>query len=118
MDQWKLKANREVVLRINHMLLQVAEIQSPIEIKKREVFTKLIRRRRGNSLTPVELESKLENDYHEHTDDDEEPRMTPGIEDSIDSTGKVITQQPFYDRLINSEVELQLGDIMKSGKEI
>lgn len=33
-------------------------------------------------------------------------------------TGKVINQKPFYDRLINTEVELQLGDLMQTGKVI
>ena len=41
-----LKANVEVVQRRTHILLQVAEIHSPVEIK-REVFTNLIRRRWG-----------------------------------------------------------------------
>ena len=54
----------------------------------------------------------------EYEDEDEEPRIIPGIEESVDSAGRLLNQQPFYDRLINAEVELQSGDLMQTGKVI
>ena len=46
----------------------------------------------GDSVTPVESDETPDDDYHEHADDDEEPRTMTGIEDSADSIGKVINQ--------------------------
>ena len=72
----------------------------------------------GDSVTPIKLDVKLEDDFHECADDGEEPMTMPDIKDSVDSTSKVINQQHFYDRLINAEVELQLGDLTQTGKVI
>ena len=44
--------------------------------------------------------------------------MTPDIEEHVDSTVRLINQQPFYDVLINAEVELQSGELMQTGKVI
>ena len=38
------------------------------------------------------------------------------IEESVDSTGALVNQKPFYDKLVNAEVQLQLGCIMQTGK--
>jgi hypothetical protein len=40
----------------------------------------------------------------------------PDIEDSVDATGKLLNQQPAYDRILHSEVSLQLGEKMTTGK--
>ena len=59
----------------------------------------------GNSVTHSEDdEAVLE--YNEYEDEYEEPRIIPDIEEPVDSTGKPINQQPFYDKLINAEVQL------------
>ena len=50
----------------------------------------------------------------EHDDDGEEPIMTPCIEESVYSTGRLLNQQPFHDRLINSEVERQSGELLQT----
>ena len=47
MAQWILKANGRVVPRRSLRLLKVDEIHSPVDIKKRQVFDKLIERRWG-----------------------------------------------------------------------
>ena len=117
MSQWILKANGQVVPRRTHRPLQVAEIHSPVEVKKREIFAALIKQRWGDSVTPSEeVEAVLECDEYE--DDYEEPRIIPDIESPVDSTGRAINQQPFYDKLINAEVQLQMGDSLVKGKVI
>ena len=45
MAQWILKANGRVVPRRSLRPLKVDELHSPVEIKKREVFDELIKRR-------------------------------------------------------------------------
>jgi hypothetical protein len=37
-------------------------------------------------------------------------------EDILDSTGKVLNQQPVWDKLINAEIILQQGDKLQLGK--
>jgi hypothetical protein len=50
-------------------------------------------------------------------DDDNEPAGDlPDIEDILDSTGKVLNQQPMWDNLINAEILLQQGDKIQLGK--
>ena len=119
MAQWILKANGEVVPRRTHRPLQVAERHSPVELKKREIFNEMIKRRWGDSVTPARTDVEANEDvFMEYEDDDEKPRIIPDIEESVDSTGRLINQQPFYDRLINAEVELQSGELMQTGKVI
>ena len=55
-------------------------------------------------------------DFEYYQDDDEPPRDIEGQEDIIDNTGNVINQQPAYDRMINSEVQLQNGTQMSLAK--
>ena len=52
MAQWTLKANGRVVPRRSLRPLKVDELHSPVEIKKREVFDELIKRRWGSPMTP------------------------------------------------------------------
>ena len=40
----------------------------------------------------------------------------PDIEDTIDAKGKMLNQQPAYDKILHSEVSLQLGEDMTTGK--
>ena len=47
--------------------------------------------------------------------DVEQPRVIPDIEDTIDSAGRLLNQQPTYDVLLNSEVLLNQGDEVKCG---
>ena len=95
----------------------MAELHSPTELKKREVFDKLIERRWGNAIIP----SKLENDdkeWSEYEDDEEEPRIVLETEDVMDATRKQLNQNPAYNRNINSEVALQIDSEMKKGKVV
>jgi hypothetical protein len=71
MCQYILKANGKVVPRRSVKPLQKAEIHSPSELKKRQVFDELIERRHGTSINPPkpkvqQLESaKVEFEYSE-----------------------------------------------------
>ena len=38
------------------------------------------------------------------------------IEDSVDHSGQLLNQHPAYDRLLNAEVQLQLGEEYATGK--
>ena len=96
MAQWILKDNGEVVPRRIHRSLQVAERHSPVELKKREIFNDLIKRRWGDSVTPARTDVKADEDvFIEYEDEDEEPRIIPDVEESVDSTGLLLNQQNF-----------------------
>ena len=52
MAQWVLKANGRVVPRRSLRPLTIAELRSPVEHKKHDVFDALIERRMGTSINP------------------------------------------------------------------
>ena len=119
MCQWVLKANGNVIPRRTLRPLRVDEIHSKVEQKKRDTFDALIEGRWGTSTTPPnESTTPKEDPWEEYSDDDELPRQIPDIEDTVDATGKLICQQPAYDRLINAEVHLQHGDKVQAAKVI
>ena len=88
-----------------------------MELKKCEVFDKLIERRWGNAIIPLKLEND-DKEWSEYEDDGEEPWMVQETEDVVDATGKQLNQNPAYDRNINSEVALQIDSEMKKGKVV
>uniref|UniRef100_A0A7S2SEL1 Chromo domain-containing protein n=1 Tax=Eucampia antarctica TaxID=49252 RepID=A0A7S2SEL1_9STRA len=51
-----------------------------------------------------------------NVDDDEVARELPEMENAVDSTGELINQQPMYDKMLNSDVSMQLNDMMLTGK--
>jgi hypothetical protein len=126
MAQWILKANGNIVPRRTVRPLQVNEVHSPTEIKKREIFDELIERRWGTSINPPKVKDENESDPNKphpedwdyYEDDDEAPQTVPDIEDIVDSKGKLLDQQPAYARLINSEVQLQLGEELHTTKVV
>ena len=117
MAQWILKSNGYVVPRQNLIPLHIDELQSPEEQKKWNIFGALIERRWGTSinLPPV---STMSNDEicEEHEDEDESARIIPDIKDTADSNGRQTNQQPAYNKLINTEVQLQHNNEMRYGK--
>ena len=114
MAQWILKANGRVVPRRSLRPLKVDELPSPVEIKKREVFDELIQRRWGSPMTPSNTQQqKVFKKYEDH---EQQEQPTLEAEDIVDSTGKIINQQPAYDQNINAEIQLQLGEEMVTGK--
>lgn len=117
MAQWILKANGNVVPRRTHRPLKIEEIHSEVEKKKRATFDALIERRWGTSINPPTTEPlTTDDDFEEYRDDDEDARIIPDIEDAVDATGRLLNQQPAYDKLINSEVQLQNGDGVSVGR--
>lgn len=121
MAQWVLKANGKVVPRRTTRPLNTAEIHSPMEAKKRKVFDALIEGKWGTAITPSNptKEINTEGDSKEwepFQDEDEEPHIIPDNEDVVDANGRLINQQPAYDKLLHSEVMLQHGESMKRAK--
>ena len=117
MAQWILKANGKIVPRRTVRPLNAIEISSETEIKKRSIFDQLIGKRWGSSVNPPN-EPPPQDDFVEYEDDDEEPRVIPDFDDPVDAAGRVINQQPLYDRLIHAELTLAQGDELKAAKVI
>ena len=116
MSQWILKANGQVVPRRTSRPLTVAERHSSVEAEKQATFNALIERKWGNPISRSKVEDTNDSEEFEKYEDDDEPaRKVEDIEDTVDSTGKLLNQNPAYDRLLNSEVALQLDDAMSTG---
>ena len=116
MTQWILKAKWQNCHKKIPQTPQVDEIHGPVEIKKREVFDELIKRRWGTPMTPPNTQQPKAFENYEDHEQQEQPTLE--VEDIVDSTGKLINQQPAYDQIINAEVQLQLGEEMVNGKVI
>ena len=120
MCQYVLQANGVVVPRRSLRPLRVAELHSPVEAKKREIFDKLITRKYGSTFQPrlMKKPKKQANassmEYHET--DEEESQEKLEVEDVVDSTGRLINQQPLHDVLLHSELYVQHGDEYVVGK--
>jgi hypothetical protein len=119
MAQWMLKANGRVAPRRSLRPLKVDEIHSVTEIKKREIFDGLMKRRCGTSINPpkyADSKDTDDNEFSECEDDDELKRTVPDVEDTVDANGKLLNQQPVHDKILQSEVSLQLREGMTVGK--
>ena len=92
MAQWILKANGKVVPRRTLRPLSVEDLHNPIEVKKREVFDSLIKKRWGDSITPPPVSKSMADDWEEYADEIEEPRKIPDIEDIVDKKGNLLDQ--------------------------
>ena len=95
-----------------------------MEHNKRDVFDALIERRMGTSInpppTPEDRDPATEDPTNENDLDngDEMDGLveSPNHEDILDSTGRILEQQPAFDKIINAEVMIQNGDEMAMGK--
>ena len=92
------------------------KIHSPVEIKKREAFDELIERRWGSPITPPNIQQQ--NAFKKYEDNKQQEQPTLEVEDIVDSTGKLINQEPAYDQINNAEDQLQLGEEMVTRKII
>ena len=79
--------------------LNIDELHSITEVKKRERLDTLIERRRGTSKTPSNvlpsckcIRTALPDTQSVDQDSDKFPRLIPKIEDAVDSTGRLIGQ--------------------------
>jgi hypothetical protein len=115
MAQWVLKCNGMVVPRRSLRPLQVAEVHSSEEKERRKIFDACIARKLGTSVTPPSQGAidELQTTWEQWGDEGEELREVPETKDTVDASGRLLDQQPAYDRLINAEVHLQLGDTLK-----
>ena len=122
MAQWVLKANRRVVPQRSLRPLTIAEKHSTVENKKRDVFNALIERRMGTSINPPptteDQDSTVEDitNQNDPYDEMDEPVESPDHEDILDSMGRILEQQPAFDKIINAEVMIKNGDEMAMGK--
>ena len=104
MAPWIIKTNGRVVPRRSLRHLKADELHSPVELKKTDVFDELIKRRWGSPMTPSNTQQQKVFKIYEQQ---EQPTLE--VEDIVDSTVKLINQQPTYDQINNVEVQLQLG---------
>ena len=125
MAQWVIKANGKVVPRRSLQPLTIAEKHNIVENKKRDVFDALIERRMGTSInppTPEDRDPTTEDPTNEIDleDDDEKngPGESPNHEDILDSMGRILEQQPAFDKIINAEVMIQNWDEMAMGRVV
>jgi hypothetical protein len=100
----------------------VDEFNSATDIKRRAKFDGLIERRWGTSINPPthkdaeDAECFDDNEFEEYEYEDEPKRTVPDIEDSVDANDKLLNQMPAYDKILNFEVSLQLGENMTVGE--
>ena len=73
-----------------------------------------------DSTTPSNVSPSSQDDTAEswtsYHDEHEPPQHIPETEDVVDANGRLICQQPAYDRLLNAEVQLQLGEKVQSAR--
>lgn len=119
MAQYVLKANGYVIPRRSLRPLTVAEKHSSTEEKKRELFDSLIKKRYGTGFEPMMEKHRIKHEEpnsEEYEDSEETQRIIPHVEDMVDSSGRLLNQQPAYDVLLNAEVFMQHGDEKALGK--
>ena len=83
----------------------------------------MIERKWGTSINPPPNDEPKNDEadfdeWYEYEHGIEQPRIIPEIEDTVDSTGRLLNQQPAYDRLLQAEVSLQLEEGRATGKVI
>ena len=113
MAQWCLKANGKIVPRRSVFPLTTAQLNSEVEIRKRQEFDQKIRARYGDSLKlpPVPL---TDTDFVPYEDDENKPRVMPESE-AVDAAGLPVLQQSPTDHFINNQVYLPQGESMQVG---
>ena len=122
MAQWILKANGWVVPHHSVRPLHPGELTSPSEQSKRQSFDALIERRFGTSINPPQQLNDGDGNsgdfknFEPYEDDDEAIQPEPEIEDTVDTTSRLLSQSPAYDHMINAEVQKQLDDAAVGGK--
>ena len=117
MCQWVLQPSGEVIARRTVRPLTAAEKNSKIEAEKQNLFIRILHKKIGTSHMPTGIESsssRMENvDLYE--DDEDSSDSEPDLEVTVDP-GKEVNQQPYYDRLLHSEVTLQRDNFIQREK--
>jgi hypothetical protein len=105
MCQWVLRANGKVVPCRTVRPLREDEIQDAGVIKQQQIFDGLIERRWGTSINPPKSEPSVDEDF-EDFDEDAPESPTIDIEDAVDGKGKLINQQPAWDKILLAEIAI------------
>ena len=74
----------------------------------------MIERRWGHPIKDVK--SSNHDDFEEYTSPDEEAKLVIDIEDTVDASGRLLNQNPAYDRILNAEVQLQVDGQSAKGR--
>ena len=68
-------------------------------------------------MNPPETPIKdFDDEWEEFENEDEQARSIPEIEDTVDAQGRLLNQQPAYDKPIHNEVQLPLGEKVQTAK--
>ena len=121
MTQAVLTIKGTVIPRRSCTPLTVAEINSEVEIKKRDRFDEAILKLHGDSISIPESNTHIIRDDPDLSlliEDEEVDLLQSFDDDPVDHEGKAIFSQPFYDILINAEVLLPQGEEMTNAKVI
>ena len=103
MAQWLLKVNGQLVLRRTARSLKVEGKYDPVKIKKRPIFDALIERRWGAEMKqPMLPVKKIDDEWEEFENYDEQERSISDIEDTVDAHGLLLKQQQAYDKFIHN----------------
>ena len=114
MCQWVLQANGEIVSRRTVRPLLPEELHQEVEQKKRDLFDVLIEKRHGGSILKrmcTRPFAEEEEDWVQYSSEEELVKEVPDMEDDVDFCGRVLNQQPLYDKMLNLEIELENGYI-------
>ena len=68
-----------------------------------------------NSPTAYDAEN-VDNEFEEYKYDDEATHIVPDIDYTVNTHGRLSKQQPTYDKILHSEVSIQLGEEIPVGK--
>ena len=119
MAQWILKSNGQVVARRTVQKLKPEELHNnSVEEEKRRLFDSVIRQKLGDSMSPPPEPIKSEEaEFIPYEDDEVDPISMPES-DPVDASGKAVSEQPWYDRLIHAELNLHQGEKMMNAKVI
>ena len=122
MAQWVLTGKGTVVPRRSCRRLTDRELVKDTEVKRREIFDKIITAKLGDSMAlptvPVDKPSPDDvNDFtYDSRDADEDEPQDIVDEDPVDRNGVPIFENSFGDTLINAEVLLPQGEEMQKAR--
>ena len=125
MCQWVLLMNGEVVARRTVRPLTVEERHSPTEEVKRRLYDATIYGKYGHPVAGlkkskkkktntsdatedvVDMESEPsseEEKWEQYVDSEEMAKQVPDMDDAVDIHGRLLNQQPMFDRYLNLEI--------------
>lgn len=73
-----------------------------------DIFDPLVEKKCGTSTRSLEPETDQDQELEHDEDDNESIRIIPAIEDDVDANGRLFDLLQEHDKIINSEVMLQL----------